>query len=119
MMRLQRGEPNVYISPSMAAAKGIEDGGQVRVFNGLGEFFAQAKVAPTVRDNQVMMEHAWEPYQMRQQKGLNSVVATLIQPLELVGNWGHLKFDFYKWNPNQLSNETGVDIEPVAAAGEA
>ena len=71
----------------------------------------QAKVVPTVRDNQVMMEHAWEPYQMRDRKGLNTVVATLIQPLELVGNWGHLKFDMYKWNPNQLANETGVDIE--------
>ena len=50
---------------------------------------------------------------MREKKGLNTVVATLIQPLELVGNWGHLKFDFYKWNPNQLSNESGVDIEPA------
>ena len=111
MMRLQRGEPHVYINPALAAAKGIVDGGQVRVFNGLGEFFAQAKVAPTVRANQVMMEHAWEPYQMRDRKGLNTIVATLIQPLELVGNWGHLKFDMYKWNPNQLSNESGVDIE--------
>ena len=116
MMRLQRGEPNVYISAAMAAAKGIEDGGQVRVFNGLGEFYAQAKVVPTVRDNQVMMEHAWEPYQMRDRKGLNTVVATLIQPLELVGNWGHLKFDMYKWNPNQLSNESGVDIERAEPA---
>ena len=113
MMRLQRGEPYVYIGPGLAAAKGIEDGGHVRVFNGLGEFYAQAKVAPTVRDNQVMMEHAWEPYQFRGRKGLNTVTATLIQPLELVGNWGHLKFDMYKWNPNQLSNEAGVDIEPA------
>ena len=111
MMRQQRGEPHVYVSPAMAKAKGIENGGQVRVFNGLGEFFAQAKIMPGIRDNQVMMEHAWEPYQMRQQKGLNHVVATLIQPLELVGNWGHLKFEMYKWNPNQLSNESGVDIE--------
>ena len=65
------------------------------------------------------MEHAWEPYQMRQQKGLNQVVATLIQPLELVGNWGHLKFDMYKWNPNSLANETGVDIERVDTPWEA
>jgi dimethylsulfide dehydrogenase subunit alpha/complex iron-sulfur molybdoenzyme family reductase subunit alpha len=111
MMRLQRGEPYVYVGPGLAKAKGIVDGGHVRVFNGLGEFFAQAKVTPTVRDNQVMMEHAWEPYQFRNRKGLNTVTATLIQPLELVGNWGHLKFDMYKWNPNQLSNEAGVDIE--------
>ena len=42
---------------------------------------------------------------------LNNIVATLIQPLELVGNWGHLKFSLFRWNPNQLSNESGVDIE--------
>ncbi len=111
MMRLQRGEPNVYISQAMADAKGVADGDQVRVFNALGEFYAQAKVTPTVRDNQVMMEHAWEPHQMRERKGLNNVVATLIQPLELVGDWGHLKFSLFRWNPNQLSNESGVDIE--------
>ncbi len=116
MMRQQRGEPFVYINPDLAAKKGIVDGGHVRVFNGIGEFYAQAKITPTVRDNQVMMEHAWEPHQMRERKGLNQVVATLIQPLELVGNWGHLKFDMYKWNPNGLANETGVDIE-VAEGG--
>jgi dimethylsulfide dehydrogenase subunit alpha/complex iron-sulfur molybdoenzyme family reductase subunit alpha len=111
MMRQQRGEPHIYISPTLAATRGIKDGDPVRVFNSLGEFFAQAKVTPTLRDDQVMMEHAWEPYQMREQKGLNNVVATLIQPLELVGNWGHLKFNLFRWNPNQLANESGVDIE--------
>ena len=111
MMRQQRGEPFVYISQDLADAQGIKDGEEVRVFNALGEFFAQAKVTPTVRNDQVMMEHAWEPYQMKKRKGLNHVVATLIQPLELVGNWGHLKFDMYKWNPNQLANESGVDIQ--------
>ncbi len=113
MMRQQRGEPHIYISHGMAANKGIKDGEQVRVFNGLGEFYAQAKVTPTVRDDQVMMEHAWEPYQMRERKGLNNIVATLIQPLEMVGNWGHLKFSLFRWNPNQLSNESGVDIERI------
>ncbi|BFM15384.1 molybdopterin-dependent oxidoreductase [Maricurvus nonylphenolicus] len=115
MQRLQRGEPFVYVSPKLAAEKGIVDGGQVRVFNGLGEFQAQAKLMPGIRDNQVMMEHAWERHQFKGGQGLNSVVATLIQPLETVGNWGHLKFELYKWNPNSLANETGVDIEAVQA----
>ncbi len=111
MQRQQRGEPFVYISPAMAKAKNVKDGEEVRVFNGIGEFFAQAKVTPAVRDDQVLMEHAWEPHQMRDRKALNDVVATLIQPLELVGNWGHLKFNLFRWNPNMLSNESGVDLE--------
>ena len=68
-------------------------------------------MAAAVQPGEVICYHAWEPYQFRNRKGLNTVTATLIQPLELVGNWGHLKFDMYKWNPNQLSNEAGVDIE--------
>ena len=116
MMRLQRGEPFVYVSPRLAQQKGIKDGGEVRVFNGIGEFYAQAKIFPNIRDNQVMMEHAWERHLFKKGMGLNNVVAALIQPLETVGNWGHLKFTPFKWNPNSLANETGVDIEAVQNA---
>ena len=111
MMRLQRGEPNVYISPKLAASKQINDGDKVRVFNGLGEFFAQAKFYPSLPEDALMMEHGWEPYQFEQGKPLNDVTATLLQPLELVGDWGHLKFTLWKWNANQLAHESSVDIE--------
>ena len=117
MMRLQRGEPYVSINPALANEKGIGDGDRVRVFNGLGEFFAQAKLVTAAREDQVLMEHAWEPYQMEARKGLNNVVATLLQPLELVGNWGHLRFQLFKWNPNQLANESSVDIEAAPQTG--
>ena len=111
MMRLQRGEPNVYISPKLAKARGITDGSKVRVFNGIGEFFAQAKFYPSLPEDALMMEHGWEPYQYDQQKPLNNVTATLLQPLELVGDWGHLKFTLFRWNANQLAHESSIDIE--------
>jgi dimethylsulfide dehydrogenase subunit alpha/complex iron-sulfur molybdoenzyme family reductase subunit alpha len=111
MLRLQRGEPFVYINPGLAQHKGINDGDEVRVFNGIGQFYAQAKITPNVPDDQVLMEHAWEPYQFKNRQGLNDVVATLLQPLELVGDWGHLKFALFRWNANQLGNESSVDIE--------
>ena len=116
MMRMQRGEPHVCISPALASAKGIVNGGRVRVFNGIGEFHAQAKVMPGMRDDTVMMEHAWEQYQMEDGRYLNDVVTTLLQPLELVGNWGHLKFQFTRWNQNQVANESSVDIEAAPRA---
>lgn len=111
MMRLQRGEPNIYINPELAAQKGITDGSRVRVFNGVGEFFAQAKFYPSISDTAIMMEHGWEPHQYEQMKPMNNTMATLIQPLELVGGWGHLGFKLFKWNANQLSHESSVDIE--------
>ncbi len=113
MLRLQRGEPNIYINPKLAAQKGIKDGGKVRIFNGIGEFFAQAKFYPAITPEAIMMEHAWEPYQFEKQLPLNNITATLLQPLELVGDWGHLKFTLWKWNANQLANESSVDIEAV------
>jgi len=111
MMRMQRGEPNIYISPVLARIKKIEDGSRVRVFNGIGEFFAQAKFYPSLPEDSLMMEHGWEPHQYEQRKPLNNVTATILQPLELVGNWGHLKFTLWKWNANQLAHESSVDIE--------
>ena len=116
MMRMQRGEPHVCISPALAQTRGISDGSRVRVFNGVGEFHAQAKLLPGMRDDTVMMEHAWEQYQLEGGRYLNDVVTTLLQPLELVGNWGHLKFQFLRWNQNQVANEGSVDI--AAANGQ-
>lgn len=113
MLRLQRGEPNVYISPRLAARKGIADGAKVRVFNGNGEFFAQAKFYPSLPETALMMEHGWEPYQYEQWKPMNNTMATLLQPLELAGGWGHLGFKLFKFNANQVAHESGVDVEPA------
>lgn len=111
MMRLQRGEPNIYLNPILAADRGITDGSRVRVFNGNGEFFAQAKFYPSIPIESIMMEHGWEPHQYEQGKPMNNVMATLIQPLELTGGWGHLGFKLWKFNANQLAHESSVDIE--------
>ncbi len=113
MMRLQRGEPNIYISPKLAAKKNIADGSKVRIFNGIGEFYAQAKFYPSLPETSIMMEHGWEPHQYDQWKTMNNTMASLIQPLELAGGWGHLGFKLYKWNANQLAHESGVDVEPA------
>lgn len=113
MLRLQRGEPNIYINPGLARARGISDGGRVRVFNSIGEFHAQAKYYPSAPNDVLMMEHAWEPYQFQGGRGLNDVSAPMLQPLEMVGGWGHLQFEFFDWSPNQLAHTTGVDVEPV------
>ncbi|MEM8855332.1 MAG: molybdopterin dinucleotide binding domain-containing protein, partial [Pseudomonadota bacterium] len=72
MLRLQRGVPNVYISPKLAAARRITDGSRVRIFNGIGEFFAMAKFYPSMPEASLMMEHGWEPHQYEQNKPMNN-----------------------------------------------
>lgn len=113
MLRLQRGEPHVYVNPKLAAARGITDGSRVRVFNSIGEFYAQAKFYPSAPPDSIMMEHAWEGFQFQNGKHIGYVSAPMLQPLEMVGNWGHLKFALWDWNPNQIIHATGVDIEPA------
>nr|WP_298413757.1 molybdopterin-dependent oxidoreductase [uncultured Halomonas sp.] len=111
MLRLQRGEPNIYINPALAEKRGIKDGDTIRLFNANGEFFAQAKFYPSIPDDTIMMEHGWEPHQYIQRKAMNISMATFLQPLEMAGGWGHLGFKYAMWNANQLSHEGSYDIE--------
>lgn len=115
LLRLQRGEPNIYINPKLAAERGIRDGDRVKLFNANGEFFAQAKFYPSIPVDSIMMEHGWEPHQYIHRKPMNNSHATLLQPLELVGGWGHLQFIYAKWNANQVIHESSYDIALATA----
>ena len=44
-LRLQRGVPAVFVNPTTAKEKGVEDGSRVRIFNDVGETFAMAKTS--------------------------------------------------------------------------
>ena len=41
----------------------------------------------------------------------NMVSAELINPLEMVGGYGHIKFVSGAFNPNRIFHETTVDVE--------
>ena len=43
----------------------------------------------------------------------NNVGAELINPLELVGGYGHIKYAAGGYNPNRIFYETTVDVEKV------
>ncbi len=113
LLRLQRGEPHVWLNPATAREKGIGEGVAVRVFNDVGEFFARAKLMPNVPPGSVVTDHAWEPYQFRNKLGLNNAVAGLLSPLELVDGWGHLTFN-PNWDGNMIAFESAVDVETVS-----
>jgi len=112
MLRLQRGTPHVYINPKVARERNINDGDRIRVFNDIGEFCARAKLHPAAPPWAIIIEHAWEPYQFPNQKGLNTPIAGILSPLELVGNYGHLSFS-PNWDGNQIAHESSVDIEKI------
>ncbi len=111
LLRHQRGEPDVCLSPKAMAKKGIKDGDLVRVFNSQGEFFATVKAWPALPDDQLFSEHGWEQYMYKNMTHYNMIGAELINPLELVGGYGHIKYASGGFNPNRIFYETTVDVE--------
>ncbi|MEO5343012.1 MAG: molybdopterin-dependent oxidoreductase [Gammaproteobacteria bacterium SHHR-1] len=113
LLRLQRGEPYVWLNPKTAAARQIDEGDRVRVFNDVGDFIARAKLMPAVPPDALVMDHAWEPHQFERRMGLNSSVAGLLSLAELVDDWGHLKFS-PNWDGNMLAHESSVEVARLA-----
>ncbi len=111
MLRLQRGEPVVYVSVEDAERRGIKDHDLVRVRNDLGAFVLHAKVAPYVRPGEVIVYHAWEPYQFAGGNSDHSVIPSPIKATSLVGDYGQLRWTYGHWEPNQVDRDTRVEIE--------
>jgi complex iron-sulfur molybdoenzyme family reductase subunit alpha len=110
LQRLQRGVPYIQVNGDVAKIKGIADGDTIRVFNVLGEFYAMAKVTSSCPHDGLVMEHGWEPYMYKFNKGHNEVVPTALNLLEMADGWGHLKFGGF-WDGNQYAYDGAVDFE--------
>ena len=111
LLRHQRGEPDVCLNPKALAKKGLKDGDMVRVFNSHGEFYAVAKSWPALPEDQMFSEHGWEQYLYRNMTHYNMIGSELINPLEMVGGYGHIRYASGGFNPNRIFYETTVDVE--------
>jgi dimethylsulfide dehydrogenase subunit alpha/complex iron-sulfur molybdoenzyme family reductase subunit alpha len=114
MLRLQRGMPDACLNPTDMARKGLKDGDMVRVFNDHGEFFAVLKTAPWLPPSVIFTEHGWDQYMFRGQTHYNDINADIINPLELIGGYGHVRYASGGYNPNRIYYETTVDVEKAA-----
>ena len=114
MLRLQRGEPLIYINPEDARARGIHDHDEVEVFNDVGRFQCRVMVTPTMQPGQVHYYHAWEPFQFKNHHSMDTVLATQLKPLQFVGNYGHLKYFPLYYQPNNVDRGTTIDVRRVS-----
>jgi DMSO reductase family type II enzyme molybdopterin subunit len=112
LQRLQRGKPYVMINPKVAAARGIKDGDDVRMFNELGQVVLMAKIAHGVPPDALVMEHGWEPFLFKGKRGHNSIIGDMLNLLEVSDGWGHLKFGT-NWDGNQHAYDATVDLAKV------
>ncbi len=111
MMRLQRGEPALWISAVDAKARGIADNDRTRVFNDVGSFVALAKISDSVQPGQVIIYHAWEPYQFAGMKGQQDPVPSPWKALHLAGGYGQLHYRISYGAPSHSPRGSTVDIE--------
>ncbi|MBK7251082.1 MAG: molybdopterin-dependent oxidoreductase [Gammaproteobacteria bacterium] len=116
LLRLQRGEPEIHISKPDAARRGIGDGDRVRVFNDVGSFEIMAKVLPNLRPGQVIVYHAWEPFQFRDGRSYATATASPINPLQLAGGYFHLQPLPFAGTPGPSDRDTRVEVARLAAA---
>jgi DMSO reductase family type II enzyme molybdopterin subunit len=113
LLSLQRGEPDVYVNPDDAVKRGIEDGDLIRVYNDFGDFVAMSHVSASMQPKQLFMYHGWDPTMFRGGKNFSSVISTngLIKPVQMIGDYGHLRYQPPDHVPNQTYHDCTVEFE--------
>ncbi|MBX0286364.1 molybdopterin-dependent oxidoreductase [Halomicroarcula sp. F28] len=114
MLRLQRGEPVVYLNPEDAKERGIEDGDTVEVYNDLASVEVQAKIYPSSEPGTARMYFAWERFQFPGANNFNSLVPLYMKPTQMVqypeDEEGHLYFSPNYWGPTGVNSDVNVDV---------
>lgn len=113
LLGLQRGEPDIHVSPVDARRRGVKDGDLVRTFNSLGAFVAMARVTSMVAPGTMFMFHGWDPMMFRDRNNFGAVIPTvgLLKPTSLAFGHGHLKYSPLEYAPNQTFHDCTVEFE--------
>ncbi|MBI4898448.1 MAG: molybdopterin-dependent oxidoreductase [Actinobacteria bacterium] len=114
MMKLHRGEPFAFINEGEAHAKGIADHDFIRVFNEYADFVVRAKLSPCVRPDQLVIYHAWEPYQHPGWQSQDRLLPGPPKGLHFAGGYRHYEYSLWSWSPSQSDRQTNVSYEKAA-----
>jgi len=113
ILNTHRGEPFAFLNDRDAATLGIANGDKVRVTSNAGSMLIQAKLTPSCRPGQVIVYNGFEPYMHEGWDSQADVEPGHIKPLGLVGNYGHLKYRIFSWQPIPADRAVRVDVEKV------
>jgi DMSO reductase family type II enzyme molybdopterin subunit len=113
LLRLQRGEPLIFVSWQDAEARQIQDGDLVEAYNDVSRFQALAAVSPALKPGQVVMYHAWENHQFRGWRHYKSTMPSPLNPIELVGGYYHIQPTSDCFYPGFSDRETRLEIRQV------
>ena len=114
---LQRGEPaDLHRRASDARrARDRKTEDRVRVYNDIGSFEIQAKVASarSARARSIVY-HAWEPYQFEDGKSHQSLIPSPMNPIHLAGGYFQLQPTLLMGEPGCPDRGTRVEVERLA-----
>jgi len=113
LLRLQRGEPIIFIAATDAEARQIQDGDLIEAYNDVSSFKVLAIVSPAVKPGQVIMYHAWENHQFPEWRHFKGVMASPLNPLELAGGYFHIQPTSDTFYPGLSDRETRVELRRV------
>lgn len=111
LLRLQRGEPVMYMNEGDASSRGIQDHDRVRVSNDIGDFVIRVKIAASAQPGQVIVYHAWEPFQFQDWKGNQEPVASPWKTLHLAGDYGQLHYRMFYAAPCHGPRGATVEVQ--------
>jgi hypothetical protein len=94
--------------------RNLADDEEVRVRNDMDSFLVRVKHSPSTRPGQVVIYHAWEPYQFNGGKSYDFAIPGLIKWLHLAGGYGHLNYYRWNWVPQQVDRAVPVEVEKIA-----
>jgi hypothetical protein len=83
------------------------------MYNDIDACELQAKVSASLRPGQVIVYHAWEPYQFKGGRSHAAVTPSPINPLHLAGGYFHLQPRPAVGAPGSTDRATRVEIERV------
>jgi DMSO reductase family type II enzyme molybdopterin subunit len=113
LLRLQRGEPALYLNPSDAEAIGVKDGEWGELSNDYGKMRMRIKYSTMVRPKVAYFFHAWEPHQFPDHRSYKFLIPGLMNPMHFAGgDGGQLGFFFGHFEPGTHVQDTRVGIAP-------
>jgi DMSO reductase family type II enzyme molybdopterin subunit len=111
ILNTHRGEPFAFLNDEEAEELGIANGDKIRVFNDYGDMLIAAKLTPSCRPGQIIVYNGFEPYMHEKWWSQSDLEAGHIKHLGFVGNYGHLKYRIFSWQPIPADRAVKVDVE--------
>jgi len=117
LARTHQGRPTMFMNPDDARKRGIDDGDLVHVYNDFDDFKVHVKLTSAARSQngpapgQVIVYHAWEPYQFENWKSYDAAIPGMIKWLDLAAGYGHLNYYRWNWCTQPIDRAVTVEVE--------